>query len=52
MMYRSPDFVENNRDTIAALSQSPDAHDQAVARLMREQMREQMKPQKKAGANE
>jgi transcriptional regulator len=39
---------EDRAGVIAALSQSPDANDQAVARLMREQM----KPQKKAGTNE
>ena len=37
---------------IAALSQSPDANDQAVARLMREQMHDQMLGQNKAGTNE
>lgn len=47
---------EDRAGVIAALSQSPDANDQAVARLMREQMREQMRDQimaqKQAGTNE
>lgn len=37
---------------IAALSQSPDANDQAVARLMREQMSDQIMAQQQAGTNE
>lgn len=43
---------EDRAGVIAALSQSPDANDQAVARLMREQMRDQIMAQKQAGTNE